>query len=109
MGMYDESWCAGCGVGIHYTDDENAMCHNCNEEGYVELETRSSKFMEYMKIHLISLEQDSEKLQKQMSLIDDMESDEYESLDIEDISLNGQIIATRHILSVATDIMNANE
>jgi hypothetical protein len=59
-----------------------------------------------MKIHLISLEQDSQELQKQMSLIDDMESDEYESIDIEDISLNGQIIATRHLLSVATDIMN---
>ena len=60
-----------------------------------------------MKIHLISLEQDSQELQKQMSLIDDMESDEYESIDIEDISLNGQIIATRHLLSVATDIMNS--
>jgi hypothetical protein len=59
-----------------------------------------------MKIHLVSLEQDSQELQKQMSLIDDMESDEYESIDIEDISLNGQIIATRHLLSVATDIMN---
>ena len=69
--------------------------------------TKSSKFLEYMKIHLISLEQDSQELQKQMSLIDDMESDEYESIDIEDISLNGQIIATRHLLSVATDIMNS--
>jgi hypothetical protein len=68
--------------------------------------TKSSHFLEYMKIHLISLEQDSQELQKQMSLIDDMESDEYESIDIEDISLNGQIIATRHLLSVATDIMN---
>jgi hypothetical protein len=63
--------------------------------------------MEYIKLHLISLEQDSQELQKQMSLIDDMESDEYESLDIEDISLNGQILATRHLLSVATDIMNS--
>jgi hypothetical protein len=71
-------------------------------------QTKSSKFLEYMKIHLISLEQDSQELQKQMSLIDDMESDEYESIDIEDISLNGQIIATRHLLSVATDIMNDN-
>jgi hypothetical protein len=69
--------------------------------------TKSSAFLEYMKIHLISLEQDSQELQKQMSLIDDMESDEYESIDIEDISLNGQIIATRHLLSVATDIMNS--
>jgi hypothetical protein len=35
-----------------------------------------------------------------------MDSKDYQSLEIEDISLNGQIIATRHLLSVATDIMN---
>ena len=29
MGMYDESWCAGCGAGMHYTADESAMCGNC--------------------------------------------------------------------------------
>ena len=91
MGMYDESWCAGCGVGIHYTDDENAMCHNCNEEGYVELETRSSKFMEYMKLHLISLEQDLEMNPESIKVID----------------IPGQIEATRHLISVATDIMNS--
>ena len=68
--------------------------------------TKSSQFLEYMKLHLISLEQDSQELQKQMSLIDDMESDEYWDLEIEDISLNGQMIATAHLLSVATDIMN---
>jgi hypothetical protein len=37
-----------------------------------------------------------------------MDSSEYETLEIEDISLNGQIIATRHLLSVATDIMNSS-
>jgi hypothetical protein len=108
MGMRDESWCAGCGVGIHFTEDENAMCHNCNEEGYAELETRSSKFMQYMKLHLISLEQDSEAIQAEMDLFEELESNEYRALDIEDISLNGQIIATRHLLSVATDIMNSS-
>jgi hypothetical protein len=36
-----------------------------------------------------------------------MDSKDYQSLEIEDISLNGQIIATRHLLSVATDIMNS--
>ena len=43
--------------------------------------TKSSKFMEYMKLHLISLNQDKD-------------------------NLNGQILATEHLLSVATDIMN---
>lgn len=68
--------------------------------------TRSSQFLEYMKLHLISLEQDSDKIKSEMNLIEDMNSDEYWDLEIEDISLNGQMIATAHLLSVATDIMN---
>jgi hypothetical protein len=60
---------------------------------------------EYMKLHLLSLEQDSEKLKSEMILIEDMNSDEYWDLEIEDISLNGQMIATSHILSVAEGIL----
>jgi hypothetical protein len=60
-----------------------------------------TQFIEYMKIHLISLEQDSEKLQSEMRMIDDLNSDEYWDLEIEDISLNGQMIAIAHLLSVA--------
>ena len=71
--------------------------------------SKSSYFLEYMKLHLLSLEQDSEKIQDEMSQFEyNMDSDEYETLEIEDISLNGQIIATRHLLSVATDIMNSS-
>ncbi len=65
-----------------------------------------NQLIEYMKIHLISLEQDSERIWNAMDQIDDLNSDEYESLNIEDISTNGQIIATRHLLSVAQDIIN---
>jgi hypothetical protein len=46
------------------------------------------------------LEQDSEELEKQMGFYDDYDSDEYKDLEIEDISTNGQIIATAHLLSV---------
>lgn len=53
-------------------------------------QTKSSKFIEYMKIHLISLNQDLE--------------DNPESINVVDIP--GQIYATEHLLSVATDIMN---
>ena len=67
------------------------------------------KLIEYMKLHLLSLEQDSQKLQSEMNLIEDMNSDEYWDLEIADISLNGQMIATAHLLSVATDIMNESE
>ena len=54
--------------------------------------------LEYMKAHLISLEQDSEKIVAEMNSIDDMESDEYKDLEIEDISLNGQMIGASHLL-----------
>ena len=52
--------------------------------------TKSSRFLEYMKLHLISLNQD-------------LETDD-PTLDINYIL--GQIAATEHLLSVATDIMN---
>jgi hypothetical protein len=55
--------------------------------------SKSSAFLEYMKLHLISL-------------IQDMESHGNNETKIH---LDGQIVATRHLLSVATDIMNANE
>ena len=53
-------------------------------------QTKSSYFLEYMKIHLISLEQDLESNPESINVID----------------IPGQIEATRHLLSVATDIMN---
>ena len=56
----------------------------------MDTKTRSSRFIEYMKIHLISLNQDLDK-----------------DLNVESkINIQGQIMATEHLLSVATDIMN---
>ena len=55
--------------------------------------TRSSQFLEYMKLHLISLNQD-------------LEGD----YNVESkINIQGQIMATEHLLSVATDIMNSSD
>jgi len=93
MGMYDESWCASCGAGMHYTADESAECGKCMLEQTQEITTKSSKFLEYMKIHLISLNQDLEGDYNVQSKI----------------NIQGQIMATEHLLSVATDIMNNNE
>ena len=59
----------------------------------------------YLKLHLISLEQDSERLEKLMNDYSNYEDDDYRTLEIEDISTNGQIIATAHLLSVAEGIM----
>lgn len=60
--------------------------------------TKSSQFLEYMKLHLISLEQDKEDVE-QSSLGED-------SIDWHFVQ--GAIEATKHLLSVATDIMNSS-
>ena len=60
------------------------------QKGILTMLTKSSKFIEYMKLHLISLEQDLEMNPESINVID----------------IPGQIEATRHLLSVATDILN---
>jgi hypothetical protein len=64
--------------------------------------TKSSHFIEYMKLHLISLNQDWEDTLNGEPL----NEDEY---DPSDDYFRGAIEATEHLLSVATDIMNDNE
>jgi hypothetical protein len=64
-----------------------------------------NELIEYLKLHIISLEQDSEELEKEMGFYDDLDCDEFKDLEIEDISINGQLIATHHILSVAQGIL----
>jgi len=60
------------------------------------------KLIEYMKIHLISLEQDAEMLQNKIDLFTgDLDSDEYRDLEMEDIINTGEMKATQHLLSVA--------
>jgi hypothetical protein len=57
-------------------------------------------FREYIKAHIISLEQDSEELEKEMGFYEEFESNEYQALEIEDVSINGQLIACYHLLGV---------
>jgi hypothetical protein len=59
--------------------------------------TKSSKFLEYIKLHLISLEQDLEAI--------GFATDELTNLRYHHVL--GQVEATKHLLSVATDIMNS--
>jgi hypothetical protein len=55
-----------------------------------------------MKIHLISLEQDSAFLEKQIDeFTGDLDSYEYEELNIADINNTGQMQGIQHILDVA--------
>jgi hypothetical protein len=59
-------------------------------------------FIEYMKIHLISLHQDAEKLSNLMdNFKGDYDSDSYKDMEIEDMVNTGEIRATNHLLSVA--------
>jgi hypothetical protein len=58
--------------------------------------TKSSKFIEYIKLHRISLIQDN------ANLIQDTNAPDWNFL-------QGQIIATEHLLSVALDIMEESE
>ncbi len=100
MGMRDESWCQSCGCSITFGQEE---CGDCANEGHYQDKV---KLIEYMKLHLISLRQDSEELAIKMDNPDiDMNSYEYKAMEISDIGLNGKMFATAHLLSVASDIL----
>ena len=100
MGLRDQSWCSSCGQGIMYTVDENATCGECAQDSPNKL----INLIEYMNIHLISLNQDLESLSNQMDELD-MNSKEFVELDFEYNIVSGQITATRHLMSVANDIL----
>jgi hypothetical protein len=55
-----------------------------------------------MRIHLISLYQDAEMLQDKMdNFKGDLDSWDYQELEIADMNNTGEIAATQHLLSVA--------
>jgi hypothetical protein len=62
----------------------------------------SSYLLEYMKLHLVSIEQDQEYVKEQMEELD-MNSKEYAELDFEYNWLGGQIIATRHFIQIGEE------
>jgi hypothetical protein len=55
--------------------------------------SKSSHFLEYIKLHLISLNQDLDDHRPEDTLLVEF--------------IEGEIFATTHLLSVATDIMNS--
>jgi hypothetical protein len=65
---------------------------------------RKTKLVEYIKLHVISLEQDLENISQEMEPLDP-ESKLSKELDFEYNHCYGQLIATRHILSVVKDIL----
>ena len=67
----------------------------------------TNQLVEYIKLHQISLQQDLDKLSEQMEAID-IGSKDYGQLDIEYNWVSGQLTATHHLLSVASDILGVN-
>ena len=61
-------------------------------------------YKEYVRLHLISLEQDSEFLEKRLDEVTDYDSDEYRELEITDIGNNGEIRATAHLLQILEEV-----
>jgi hypothetical protein len=60
----------------------------------------------YIELHEISVLQDADKFQDLMDSFDgDYDSDEYRDLEIDDYHNTGELMATRHLLSVARDIL----
>ena len=66
-----------------------------------------TQFVEYAKLHLISLEQDASKLTKLLDEYSgDLDSDEYRNFELDDTINTGEMAATMHLLSVAQDILS---
>ena len=63
-----------------------------------------NQLIEYIKIHVISLEQDLEQVSSEMEALDPASKD-YTELDFEYNHLSGQLLSARHILSVAADMI----
>jgi hypothetical protein len=62
----------------------------------------SNYLLEYMKIHLISIEQDQEGIAEEMEMLDENSKD-YRDLEFEYNWLAGQIIATRHFIKIGEE------
>ena len=71
------------------------------EEVYVQ---RVESLVNYLELHITSLQQDYDELDNEAELLD-IDEKAYEDIDIEMINISGQIFATQHILSVVNDTM----
>ena len=97
-------------TGMYSCESGCACCNDPEWESDWDIHTRiTNQIVEYIKLHIVSLEQDSKQINSEMGEIEDLDSDEYKTLEIEDISNNGQLIASRHLLSVVNDILSPKE
>jgi hypothetical protein len=68
---------------------------------------RTGQLIEYIKLHIMSLNQDLEQLSNQMEALDPASKD-FAELDIEYNWTSGQVSAADHLLSVAADILGVD-
>lgn len=86
-------------TGMYSCESGCACCNDPDYESDWDTHLRIMKqIIEYAKLHKLSLLQDSQKLGEQMDATPDMDSDEYKQLEIEEISVTGQMIGVDHIL-----------
>ena len=68
---------------------------------------RTGQLKEYIKLHIMSLNQDLENLSNQMDSLDPASKD-FAELDVEYNWTSGQVSAADHLLSVAADILGVD-
>jgi hypothetical protein len=77
MGMYDESWCAHCGAGMHYTEDGSALCGPCavidTREETIKVEKELQDILSFVKGRITELTELREQYQNE----GDSEMDDY--------------------------------
>ena len=94
-------------TGMYSCENECPCCNDPEWESDWDTHVRIMKQVtEYLKLYKLSLDQDSEKIWNAMDQIDDLESDEYEELNIQDIRNGGEIAATNHILKYIEEVTN---
>ena len=88
-------------TGMYSCESGCACCNDPDYESDWDIHLRMmNQVREYIKLYKTSLEQDLEQLNKEASLIWD------DGNEIEEVSLNGQILATNHILRYLDEVAN---
>ena len=66
--------------------------------------------IEYIKLHIISLEQEAEKLELiKQEFLGDYDSEEYEGIVLDDYYNTGELTASHHLLKIAQQILEKGE
>lgn len=107
------SMCETCKCSTYYNEDlDMYSCENecpcCNDPDYEsdwDTHIRLIKQIQaYLDLSIQSYMQDSEKLNKQMEAIEDLDSDEYKDLEVEDIHLTGKMSGLMQALAYIKEV-----